>query len=840
MRSKLLLAIPAAVIAGASMFLMSDGKTYTPRPEQKMKSDAMEALQFLTASAAFPNNDIPADGYSKAFAHFNATYASKSATATSAWTSIGPVNIGGRTLSIAINPQDTSEIWLGSASGGLWRSNTGGTGVNAWSYVPTGLPVLGVSTIAMDPNNPDVMYIGTGETYAYGTSTNGLVNRTTRGTHGMGILKTTDGGATWNYSLNWSYQQQRCIWDIVFNPLNTNVLYAATTEGVYKSSDAGATWNPVLNVQMAMDLEIDKTDTNIVYAGVGNLSSPNKGLYKTTNSGASWNILTNGLPVNNHTGRITLAMSPDNSDELFATVANAFSTVGLYRTTDEGQNWTLVSTSDVMSYQGWYSKGMAIKPGSPNEILSAGIDVHYSSASGSGLMPVSNQSSSGPDYVHADIHDVVVNPLDPEKVYILSDGGLFRSDNFGQTYYECTNGYITSQFYIGSVAALDSSIALGGLQDNYSVAYWGSPYWIPVVGGDGCYNAIDPNDPNRQFAAYQYLNIYMTDNMWSDAYQSLSNTASAFGGNTNAFLAPYVMCPSNPNTLYGGSENMVKTTDGGWTWNAVGPMQLDNGNIILSIGVSATNEDSLYCATAPSQNIPMKVFRSIDGGNTYTPISTGLPNRYPRRITVNPHNSKEVYIVFSGFGTGHIFKSTDAGNTWTDISTSLPDMPFHCLAIDPLYPSTIYAGSDLGMFVSQDAGATWTTYNTGFPGTPMVFDIVIPGSIRALYAFTHGNGAFKRDPVNTGVKENSISYGMNIYPNPSNEQTFISFASESNDDITITVYDLTGKLVKNETRDVQKGANNIALSTMEMSIGTYLVAVKQGEKLYSKKLVVTR
>lgn len=823
-------------------FFPSAGKisNITKHPQYKERElSAIDALQFLSASAAFPHKDIPPDAYAKAEQFIQEKYAVNKMQMAGSWQSIGPNNIGGRTLCVAIDPTDTAKIWLGSASGGLWKSTTGGIGVNAWTYVPTGFPVLGVSTIVINPNNPNEMYIGTGETYSYGTSTNGVIDRTTRGTVGMGILKSTDGGNTWTQSLNWTYQQNRGVWEIIFNPLNINILYAATTEGIYKTTDAGISWTQVLNVQMAMDLEIDRIDTHIVYCGVGNLSSIGKGLYKTTNSGATWNILSNGLPANTQTGRIIISAYYNNPDILIAEVSNAFNTIGFYRSTNEGANWTSASPQDIGWYQGWFAKGLLFNPGDPTKVLAGGVEVHTSFDAGDNFIQVSNNNFTT-DYVHVDIHDIVANPLDPNKIYIVCDGGLFRSNDFGTTFYECTDGYVTSQFYIGSVSSQDSSMALGGLQDNWTDQYTGTNYWTPVLGGDGMYNAIDPTDDWNQFAAYQYQNIFISTDRGSSFNQTYWGSSTSY-----AFLAPYVLSPSNPQTLYGGGKIFIKSTDGGSTWNSIGPSPFDGSNYILSIGVAPSNANIVYCGTVPVQSNPMHIFKSTDGGNTFTNVTgNNLPNRYPREITVNPANSNELYVVFSGFGTGHIFKSINGGTTWTDISTTLPDLPFHCLAIDPQNPTHLFAGCDYGMFLSTDAGNTWNTFNTGFPEAVMVFDIAISPSNMSLTAFTHGHGVYKRKLSDvTGIGDNNSQQisSLKIFPNPSSSFTSVEFYCPTASPAELKVYDLNGNLVyKKNFENISMGKNSVQIDVDGFAEGTYLAVVQTDKKIFAAKMMVMK
>ncbi len=426
---------------------------------------------------------------------------------------------------------------------------------------------------------------------------------------------------------------------------------------------------------------------------------------------------------------------------------------------------------------------MVIQPGNPNNILIGGVDVF---ASTDGVLSFGDVSASS--YVcHTDVHNIILNPLNPNQVYIITDGGLFRSSDFGNTYSDCNSGYNTTQSYIGAISSTDSTVLLSGLQDNYTIKYFGSQTWQPVIGGDGCYTAIDHTNDYNEYGAYQYLNVYSCNDQgyFFSNNQILYSPANASGPNSAAFLAPYILCYSNTQYIYAGGQGLQLSTNGGATWNFMGNNPVNNGDYIMTIAASYTNTDSIYFATAADTDNITKVFFSANQGSTLKDISAGLPNRYPRRIAVNPVNSKEVYIVFSGFGGKHIFKSTNAGTTWTDISVSLPDMPFECITVDPKYPSYIYAGCDYGAFYSPDKGVTWFTYDTGFPDATEVFDLLVSPSDRCLYGFTHGRGIFKRSlsditgPASVNNIINSSSF--KIYPNPATDVIHITVDGSGSD-----------------------------------------------------------
>ncbi|CAF3669787.1 unnamed protein product [Rotaria sp. Silwood1] len=683
-------------------------------------SGAYESMQFLNQIRAYPEIDIPQDKYFRAYEYsrdhvqnFDAIH-----DAASTWQSMGPNNIGGRSLAVAINPVDTSIIYIGSASGGLWKSTTGGLGAAAWAQINTGYPSLAISTIAINNTNPNEIYVGTGENYGYQSSNNGLDNRLTRGMYGIGILKTTDAGNSWTKSLDWAYNNQRGVWRVQYNPFNSNILYSATSEGVYKFN--GSSWIKSLDVKMVMDLEINPLDSNIVYASVGNLTNvtplTDVGIYKTTNAGANWVKLSGGLPVA-WTGKATIEVYKADPNIITASVANDLSYIGFYRSTNAGLNWTLGSTAVPTSNQGWYNNGQLMKPDNSNAILVGTLNIEKSTNGGTSFTTKSDWSAwntgavppgqpEGPsNFVHADVHYITTNPKDANKVYITADGGLYRSNDFGETFYSCNGGFVTSQFYNGlSNSYQDSTWSLGGLQDNRAAFNQGTTAWYKTFVGDGFWTAVNSTNDNICYVEYSYGDISKSNNRgqtWTDIGPPGNGTAANY-----CFSAPYVCTKSNPNIMYVGGAGIYKSTTGGGNWQGPYGAAVFGGNRLLSMAVSFTNQDTLYVGSAPSATVA-GVFRSVNGGLNWTNVTGSLPNRFVTDLSVNPNNSKEVFATFGGFGTGHVFRSTNNGDTWTDISGNLPDVPHSSVVIDPLYPQNIYTGNDLGTYVTTNGGVTW-------------------------------------------------------------------------------------------------------------------------------------
>jgi hypothetical protein len=866
MKNKYYILIAAVIITAVIYFVLHSANDFTQSQKStktKTSSGSMGSMQFMSEIRAFPEKDIPQDKFFKAFEHSKnemQDYSSVFDNSPSQWTSIGPNNVGGRSLSLAFHSQDTGTIFMGAASGGLWKSTTGGLGANAWTRIETGYPSNAVSWISIDSANPNIMYIGTGENYGYQYSLNGVNIRVTRGMYGIGILKTTNGGTTWTKSLDWSYNNQRGVWRVIFNPRNRNVIYAATSEGVWKTNNAGGNWSQILNYQMAMDLEIHAADTSTVYVSIGNLSTDipnaNVGIYKSTNSGANWTKLTGGLPAT-WSGKATIEIYKGNQNFIYASIANDITTyVGYYSSTDAGASWTLKNTSLAISPQGWYNNAHLVKSDNPSAILVGTIDANKSTNGGTtfavksnwsawvtGATPPGDPESPSSNFAHADHHEFFSNPLDPNKIYFITDGGLYRSNDFGETYYSCNGGYVTTQFYNGFVNSYQDSIwCLGGLQDNRSVFYQGTTAWYKTFVGDGMWCGVNSQNDNICYTEYTYGDINKSNNRgvsWSDI-----SPPGAGNQNNYCFAAPYLVCRSNSNVMYAAGTSVYKSTTGGGGWVNSGAL---NGKA-LSIDASATSTDTVYVGVIPpSAGQPATIYRSTNG-TTFTNISnTQLPSRYPTDLHVNPNNAADVYVTMGGFGSGHVYRSSDAGVTWINISGNLPDVPHQSIVIDPLYPQNIYVGNDLGVYVSTNGGANWYEFRTGMPYA-LVFDLTIVYPSRNIRATTHGNGIYERDliqnPVGITPIGNEIPKEFALkqnYPNPFNPETKIKFDIAKASNVRITVYDITGRLVTTLVNENLKPAKyEIKFEGSGLSSGVYFYKLETEGFIDTKRMLMIK
>ncbi|MBU1073662.1 hypothetical protein KKG45_10475, partial [bacterium] len=723
-------------------------------------SGAMAAMQWLARQRAYPAEKYPRTGWLEAWRDARARLREPARKNLSPWRAIGPRNIGGRTLALAFNPQNPQTIWAGSASGGLWRSFTAGVGEAAWHRVETGFPVLGVSSIAIDPADSNLMYIGTGEVYSYDDTQGGIAVRLTRGSFGLGVIKSVDGGVTWFKSLDWSYDQQRGVQVVKLAPDNPDIVWAGSTEGIFKTVDAGASWHQVHDVVMTTDLLIHAVDTDVVVAACGNLESPGGGLYRTDDGGQTWVELEGAdviPPI--YDGKALLASSAADPDVFMASIGNGGSGHNanwLIRSEDAGATWFGVSQFDYSKWQGWFSHDVAIDPGDAWHVVTSGIDIHRLYQQGPlmqnltdwrlsyfGQVPVGGPE--GPyDYSHADHHDIAWHPTDPDVIYFANDGGVFRTTDGGLTFEGCNGGYQTTQFYAGfSSSATDPHHAMGGMQDNYSAIYDGSDAWIRVVGGDGAWTAIDPVDEDILYASAQHLYLFKSTDR---GLNWLEITPDPMIGSPG-FVAPYALAgPEHPQTIYAGTTNLIRSLDGGASFQY---RRYLGGNPALALAVSPADDRYLAVTTAPV-NSHARVYASYDGGDSVVDVTGVLPDRYPVGLGFAPDDPLVFYVAFSGFGTGHVFGTDNGGQTWQDLTGGLPDVPTSSVLVDPLYPDHIYVGNDLGVYVSLDRGLTWNAYTDGMPEAAVCMDLSTCGRERLLRVSTYGNGVWERELLGGG------------------------------------------------------------------------------------------
>lgn len=627
------------------------------------------------------------------------------------WQPLGPLTVGGRIRTVACHPTREDWVYIGAAAGGVWRTTDGG---QSWTPLFDSENSLSFGALAIDPNNPDILYAATGE-----------MSNNIDSYLGAGIFKSTDGGQSWTPI---GLTHVGAFSKIVVHPQASHFVVAGATKsfaGFWRSTDAGHTWQRTFSGGVS-DLSYNPNDTAEFFIGVSG-----RGVYRSVDGGLTWEFRSNGLP--SALGRVCVQQAPSDPNILYALIEqNGSGGVGaIYKSTDRGQSWQLVyqGQESFFNGQGWYNAYIVIHPTNPNLVLAGGIDIYRTTDGGTTWVNVTNGYTGG--NVHVDQHAAAFHPLNPNIVYASNDGGMYRSTDAGATWTPINYGLAVTQFYAMAIDQSRDKVVYGGTQDNGTIGNR-SGNWGMVAGGDGFFVAIDHDNPEVLYGEFPFGDLWKR-NLATGSFQRITN---GIPSNDPAYWsAPLVMDPTNAQTLYHGRRRLYATYNGGESWAAISPPL--NGSI-TAIGVSPADPNVIFMGTMRGE-----VWRTPDGGQTWENVGTnGLPNRFVTDFALSERDPAVAYVTFSGFGVGHVWRTTDGGKTWYDISIGLPDIPVNAIVIDPQDEKRLFVGTDIGVFASLDDGATWFPYGVGLPRVPVV-DLGIHLNRRMLQAATHGRSMWE-------------------------------------------------------------------------------------------------
>ena len=626
------------------------------------------------------------------------------------WQAVGPfsyTNTGswssgqGRVNVVCVDPNNANTIYLGAPAGGIWKStDTGAT----WTPLADNLPQIGVSGIAVSHADSNTIYISTGDKDAWDT-------------YSVGVLKSTDGGSTWNTTGITYTGSNNMTGDIIMHPTDANTLWVATSNGVYKTTNGGTTWSNTLSGNVK-DIKINPLLPNTMYA-----VSSNK-FYRSTNGGTSWTQVTSGLPTSS-IGRIAIAVTPANYTYVYLLIANSDNTFkGIYRSTNSGQNFTAMNTTtDIFNgaEQAWYDMAICASPTDANTIFTGCLNVWKSTNGGTTISQVNNWSSpTASTYTHADIHYL---GYFGSKLFCGSDGGIYVSENDGTTFTDKTAGAQIGQFYKIAIAKNDASKMMGGLQDNGGYAF-SNNQWKNYYGADGMDTAIDPTNSNKYYGFTQYggsLNISST--------AGASSGGSVSGPETGNWVTPLVA--NNSGTLFAGYGSLYKLV--GSTFQMQSTSTVGSGNIDV-IEIDPINNNTIYVG---NEN---ELHNSTDMGVTFT-----LRYLFDSSITsieVNNSNSSIIYVTTSG-NFGEVLKSTDGGVTFVSMSNGLPNIAKNVIKHQGFHPNNpLFVGTYLGVYYFDDTQTQWQAFDTNLPNVK-VTDLEISDEEGVLVAATYGRGIWK-------------------------------------------------------------------------------------------------
>lgn len=691
-------------------------------------------------------------------------------TSSSFWSALGPGNIGGRVRSIVISPTNSSVILAGSVSGGIWKTTDGGA---SWAPKTDAVGILSIGSMVVDPTNSSVVYAGTGEGWS-----------NVDAIYGGGIYKSTDFGDTWTLlpsTIGASITHFGNIMKLAADPSGN--IYAATRDvklgygptssstsgGLYKSSDGGTSWTAINSATFATNYfrptDVLPISSSIIVYAVNANGATLGGIYRTTDGGTNWNLVSLNLPTSNYR-RISLAQDPNNANTVLAVFESTDLTTsgnaglkGIYKSTDAGATWNQltsppkITSTGSMSYlgaQGWYDNVIAIDPNNSSNIYVGGIDLMKSTNGGTGWSQLSYWDSFyGTPVVHADHHAIVLDASHPNTIFNGNDGGVYKSTNGGTSWTNLNNGLEITQFYGGAVYKTGTTYS-GGTQDNGHLKYGGSgTSWTEVYGGDGGYAAQDQSNSSVSYEEYVYLAVSKTTNAgatWNDCVTGLTDANDA---TKCLFIAPFVMNPENSAVLIAGSTSVWVTANSAGSWTQSSNV-LSSGAMVSAVAVVNSAANYLgFAGTTDGKIFRCTSLNPASGVDTWTEITpSGNNGGYVRRVVVDLNNKNNVYATYGGYNTSgtlmsrHAWYSTDQGTSWTDISGNLPNVPVHTLAINPVSSSTLYVGTETGVYSTTNNGGSWSSFNSGMPLYVPTDELVVQTNTNVLFAFTHGRGAW--------------------------------------------------------------------------------------------------
>jgi photosystem II stability/assembly factor-like uncharacterized protein len=808
------------------------------------KEDALDNDWFML-QRIYPYNDIDPGLYERARQTIEQMKETQTHILAPTWQSVGPSNVGGRIAALALHPADPNLIYAGAASGGVWKSTDNGT---TWTSIFNESPSIGALTL--DPNNPQTIYVGTGEANPGGVAIY----------PGNGIWRSSNAGQTWsNLGLSTTGQ----IGKIEIHPSNSSRIFVAAQglyrsktleRGIYRSTNAGASWEKILyanDTTGACDVIVDQSNPNRVIAALwsryrplthSTLNSASSGLWLSADGGNTWSQITNGFPANDvNIGRTSLAYARSQPSIYFALLSNGTGVRGIYRSSDNGTSWTSVSASFGGEGQVWYNNVIAVHPTNPN-LVYAGMTDAYRTTNGGALWSVTATS------VHVDFHAIAFANANPNRIVVGSDGGVFTSSNGGTSWIKCLNLPIT-QFYAGTVDHTNPQRYFGGTQDNGTPrTLTGSQNdWSSIYGGDGFYVLVDPTNPNRIYAESQNGGLGYSTN---GGVSFNGGTNGISGSDRKNWCTPIAMDLTHPMTLYTGTHRVYRTRNGMQSWTAISS-DLTRGNggrigTITTIDVAKSDSNVVYVGTDDG-----KVQVTTNGGTSWNDITGLLPTRWVTRVTVDPDSANVCYVTISGYlqyvHQAHIYKTTNFGQSWISIGGNLPDIPLNDVIVDAAARPRLYIASDAGVLYSTNRGVTWNVLGDGLPSVP-VHDLTLHSPTRKLVAFTHGRSAWAVDvttltsAVNLG--DNTLPAQIALhqnYPNPFNPSTKIRFELQRPSFASLKVFDLQGNEVATLVEEgLEPGTHVRTFDASHISSGTYFYQLQVGTTSVTKKLTVLK
>ncbi|WP_291963130.1 WD40/YVTN/BNR-like repeat-containing protein [Maribacter sp.] len=715
---------------------------------------------------------------------------------------VGPANMSGRITAIDVVTDHPKTMFVGAASGGVWKSENGGS---AWKPVFDEQPTQNIGALAIQQNDPNVIWVGTGE----GNPRNSM-------NLGMGVFKSTDGGKTWKHM---GLKDTKTIHRIRIDPNDPNIVYVGAmgdpfTEnehrGLYKTVDGGLHWEKILysnTTSGIADLVMHPTNSKKLFAALYQhkrtpyyftSGGEGSGFYVTDDAGAHWRKLDekNGLPSGD-LGRIGIAIAPSKPDRIYAKIEAKKNAI--YRSDDGGASWEMINDNPKFANnRPFYFQDLAVDSEDPDRVYNIyqPLSVSYDGAATFDTVPmIPADETKG---IHADFHAFWVNPKDAEHFIIGGDGGLGITQDHGKSWY-FPETIPVAQFYHVGVDNDTPYNVYGGMQDNGN---WSGPaytwkrggirtlYWQYLVGGDGFDISPDPDNSRFGYGSSQNGDLYRYDKL-TGYYVSIKppsediNVPLRFNWN-----AAFARDPKNDNAAYYGSQFVHVTKDKGATWKIISPDLTTNNpehqkpdyggltldvsgaeryNAILSIAPSSLNERIVWVGTDDGQ-----VQLTTDGGKKWKNITSkvkGMPNEgWIAQIEASRYNENSAWMVVNNYRKGdyepYVFKTDDLGKTWKRVADNTMVKGYALSIIqDPVEPNLVFLGTENGLWISIDEGATWSQFKNGFPSVSTM-DLKIQEKESALIVGTFGRAIWVLDDLSAlrEIAANRLKLGLTALP----------------------------------------------------------------------------
>ncbi len=834
---------------------------------EKVESPEMAALQNYYMTMNPVSKEVPSDGLRKAWEESQKMISSPKDEMT--WTTI-PSNMGGRTRALMWDPNDSNgkRAFIGNVTSGLWKIEDGTSSSSEWEHIEVSLPAFGVSSLTYDPNNTQIFYAGTGE-----SQTARVIYRES-GSVGIGILKSTDGGESWELlpaTVDFKY-----VSDVeVKNEDGVSVLYAGVlsgmyhgeqqstpSEGLYRSADGGATWTQVLPNYAGTDKPFAPADIEIaangrIFVGTAKNEDGNGGasiLYSDTGLAGSWTVFDDyeGIILNDTQnpvpGRVVLAAAPSDPNRVYALIGAGYisSSTGfnyaygrnILKSSDNGVSWSETQMpaagGNGFASLSWHAFEVCVSPTDPDDVYVGGLDIWGSGNGGNSWSQLSDwvlmYYGGGPDYVHGDIHNLQFNPTNDQQMLIVTDGGVFYcgyANANDMDFVQRNKQYNSLLFYTCDIhPGQGQSSCLGGLQDNGTLFYTGNALDINdmITGGDGAYCFFDENSPGVAITSVYYNSYYTFSG--NNFYDQNSFDNGVFI-NPADYDSENDILYANACKFSGSLSNKVlriKNIPSLSNYSLVN-MGTDLSVYYSSLKVSPyspANKTTLYLGSQTG-----RLFRADNAQsspNTVEIGSTDFPIAYISSIAIGG-SEDTLLVTFSNYGVPSVWQTYDGGDNWTDISEGLPDMPIRWALYHPETSKNIMLATELGIWRSNN-GYEWFQ-DQNFPNV-RVDMLQMRAGDNSVLAASHGRGLIYGtwDPVFVGVDESLGQKPFTVFPNPVQNTLHIQG-------------DIKNAKVKVFTLSGQEVFSSIAEEILDLSSlpsGDYLVEITAKEQRSTYKI----